>query len=67
MQISVLVVSRTAKLLNQLIESLNNAYSGTSSQLQILVSWNGTDEDEQKIKPGRFETLIAQRSLYHFA
>ena len=67
MQISVLVVSRTAKLLNQLIESLNEAYSGTSSQLQILVSWNGTDEDEQKIKPGRFETLIAQRSLYHFA
>ncbi|NCU77226.1 MAG: hypothetical protein EBV59_09865 [Synechococcaceae bacterium WB7_1C_051] len=35
--------------------------------MQILVSWNGTDEDEQKIKPGRFETLIAQRSLYHFA
>ncbi|WP_288917052.1 glycosyltransferase, partial [uncultured Synechococcus sp.] len=67
MHVSVLVVSRTAKLLNQLIESLNEAYSGTSSQLQILVSWNGTDEDEQKIKPGRFETLIAQRSLYHFA
>ena len=67
MQISVLVVSRTAELLNQLIESLNEAYSGTSSQLQILVSWNGTDEDEQKIKPGRFEILIAQRSLYHFA
>ena len=67
MQISILVVSRTAELLNQLIESLNNAYSGTSSQLQILVSWNGTDEDEQKIKSCRFETLIAQRSLYHFA
>ena len=67
MHVSVLVVSRTAKLLNQLIESLNEAYSGNSSQLQIFVSWNGTDEDEQKIKPGRFETLIAQRSLYHFA
>ena len=67
MHVSVLVVSRTAELLNQLVDSLNEAYSGTSSQLQILVSWNGTDEDEQKIKPGRFETLIAQRSLYHFA
>ena len=67
MQISVLVVSKTAWLLNQLIESLNAAYSGISSQLQILVSWNGSEEDERKIKPGRFEVIIAQRSSYNFA
>ena len=67
MHISVLVISRTAELLNQLIESLNEAYSGISSQLQILVSWNGTEEDEKKIKPGRFEVLIAQKSSFHFA
>jgi hypothetical protein len=66
-QISILTVSRTAELLNRLIASLDSGFNGNPQDAEILVSWNGSDQDEQKIMPGRLPTKIAQRTPYHFA
>lgn len=64
---SVLVVSRTPELLNRLIESLDQAYQGTPESIDILVSWNGSADDEKLIQAGRLPLIIAQREAYHFA
>lgn len=64
---SVLVVSRTPALLNQLLRSLDEAYGGPADCLEVLVSWNGSQEAEAAIQPGRLPVAIAQRQPYHFA
>ena len=64
---SVLVVSRTPELLNRLLHSLDRAYSGAPDDVEVIVSWNGSDDDEARIQPGRLPFKIAQRDPYHFA
>lgn len=64
---SVLVVSRTPALLNQLLRSLDDAYAGPADAIEVLVSWNGTREAEAAIQAGRLPVAIAQRDPYHFA
>ena len=64
---SVLVVSRTADLLNSLLQSLDQAYSGVADAIEVITSWNGSAEDEHRIQAGRLPFRIAQRDPYHFA
>jgi hypothetical protein len=64
---SVLVVSRTASLLNRLLKSLDEAYQGAPDEISVLISWNGSIEDEDLIQGGRFPIEITQRDPYHFA
>ena len=68
MQLSILVVSRTAELVNRFCAGLNAACSLTPMDAEILVSWNGSDADEQRIaNNSRYDLHIAQRVPYHFA
>jgi len=67
LQASILVVSRTPELANRLLDSLNEAYSGADDSIEVLLPWNGTQNDEAMIKAGRFGLKIAQRNPYHFA
>jgi len=64
---SVLVVSRTPELLNRLLHSLDKAYSGTPADLEVIVSWNGSADDEALIQPGRLPFRVVQHDPYHFA
>jgi GT2 family glycosyltransferase len=64
---SVLVVSRTPELLNRLLRSLNQAYSGNADSIEVIASWNGSAEDEARLQPGRLPFRIAQHDPYHFA
>lgn len=68
MRLSILVVSRTAALLNRLCDSLNAACCLAPLDVEILCSWNGSDAEEAQIhNSSRYEFLIAQRTPYHFA
>jgi len=68
MQLSVLVVSRTAQLLSTLLSSLERACSLPAESVEVLCSWNGSASDEQTISnPSRFSFRIVQRDPYHFA
>ena len=68
MQLSILVVSRTAELINRFCEGLDAACSLAPMEAEILVSWNGSDADEQRISnSSRYDLHIAQRVPYHFA
>lgn len=64
---SVLVVSRTPELLNRLLHSLDQAYSGNADSIEVIASWNGSTEDEARLQPGRLPFRIAQHDSYHFA
>ena len=68
MQLSILVVSRTAELINRFCAGLDAACSLKPMQAEILVSWNGSDAEEQRISnSSRYDLHIAQRVPYHFA
>ena len=68
MQLSILVVSRTAELVNRFCAGLNAACSLPPMEAEILVSWNGSDANEQRItNSSRYDLHIAQREPYHFA
>jgi len=68
MQLSVLVVSRTAQLLSTLLSSLDRACSLPSDAVEVLCSWNGSASEEQAISnPSRFSFRVVQRDPYHFA
>jgi GT2 family glycosyltransferase len=68
MQLSILVVSRTAELVNRFCAGLDAACSMSPMEAEILVSWNGSDADEQRIvNSSRYDLHIAQRVPYHFA
>jgi GT2 family glycosyltransferase len=64
---SVLVVSRTPELLNQLLHSLDKAYSGMPTDVEVIASWNGSADDEERIHPGGLPFKVVQRDPYHFA
>jgi hypothetical protein len=64
---SVLVVSRTPELLNRLLRSLDQAYSGNADSIEVIASWNGRSEDEACLQPGRLPFRIVQHVPYHFA
>ena len=68
MRLSILVVSRTASLLNRMLKSLTSATNLNAIGVEILCSWNGSQEEEQAIKnTSGYELLIAQKDPYHFA
>ena len=67
LQTSVLVVSRTPALINQLLDSLDRAYTGAPESIEILISWNGSSDDEKPIRHGRLNWSVSQRAPYHFA
>ena len=68
MRLSILVVSRTARLLNRMLKSLASATNLNGIGVEILCSWNGSQEEEQAIKnTSGYELLIAQKDPYHFA
>ena len=68
LRLSILVVSRTAELLNGLLQSLNQACGLASHEVEILCSWNGSADDERRIhNASRYDLRICQRDPYHFA
>lgn len=68
MLLSILVISRSHKLLNQMLCSISDATSLDKINVEILCSWNGTNIDEAKIKNNSgYNFKILQRQKYHFA
>ena len=68
MHLSILVVSKTASLLNKMLRSLASATTLNGIDVEILCSWNGSQEEEQDIEnTSGYELLIAQKDPYHFA
>ena len=68
MRLSILVVSRTADLLSSMLRSLSGALHLPRREVEILCSWNGSPEEEARIKNGSgYEFSIANRTPYHFA
>ena len=68
MRLSILVVSRTAALINRLCDSLDAACNLAPIDVEILCSWNGSDVEEAQIRnSSRYDFHIAQRVPYHFA
>ena len=68
MRLSILVVSRTAELLNRLNSALADASHLKANEVEILVSWNGHRSEEDQINQNNFYPLrIACRDPYHFA
>jgi GT2 family glycosyltransferase len=68
MRLSILVVSRTARLLNRFLDSLNQACNLDPLQTEILCSWNGTFEEERCItNTSCYDFHIAQHVPYHFS
>ena len=68
MRLSILVVSKTAELLNKMLDSLASATNLNTANVEVLCSWNGSQEEEKEIlnKSG-YELQIVQRDPYHFA
>ncbi len=68
MLLSILVVSRSHKLLNQMLISISKATSLEKQDLEILCSWNGSTINESKIKNNSgYNFKITERQKYHFA
>ena len=68
MLLSILVVSRSHKLLNQMLYSISKATCLEKINVEILCSWNGSTVDESKIKNNSgYNFKIAERKKYHFA
>ena len=68
MRLSILVVSRTADLLSRLSKTLIGATDLAAEEVELLVSWNGSDDEEQRIKTSSsYPIRIASRDPYHFA
>ena len=68
MRLSILVVSRTADLLNRISRSLIGATGLAAEEVELLVSWNGSRDEEQRIKTSSpYPIRIASRDAYHFA
>jgi len=67
MRLSILVVSKTARLLNRLNSALAGASQLKANEAEILISWNGERSEEEQIRQGNFPLRIACRDPYHFA
>ncbi|MBM5793378.1 MAG: hypothetical protein FJ057_05475 [Cyanobacteria bacterium K_DeepCast_0m_m1_088] len=66
--LSILVISKTAQLLTQLLGSIPSALRGFEGNVEVLCSWNGSPEEEQKVLcPDNIELYFSQRTPYHFA
>ncbi len=66
MEMSILVVSKTAKLLNRMLNSLADATSINKDNIEILCSWNGDDENEINSYKYKNFNLIKEKP-YNFA
>lgn len=64
--VSVLVVSRNVVNLNSLLKDIAKSRL-PGIELDVLLSWNGTKDDEDKIQSHEFQVRIACREPYHFA
>ncbi len=68
MLLSILVVTRSHKLLNKMLGSIPKATSLEKNNIEIICSWNGSVIDESKIKNNTgYNFKIIQREKYHFA
>ena len=68
MLLSILVVSRSHKLLSQMLLSISKSTSLDKNNVEILCSWNGNDIDESKIENrSGYNFKIPEREKYHFA
>ena len=68
MRLSILVVSKTAALINRFCDSLNGACSLAPMDAEILCSWNGDEDEEAGIQNrSRYDLHIAQRVPYHYS
>ena len=68
MRLSILVVSRTAALLSNMLNSLKDALHLPEEEVEVLCSWNGDAGEETYIaNTSGYEFLIANRTPYHFA
>ena len=68
MLLSVLVISRTENLLNQLLKSFSKATSLSKENVEILCSWNGSKDNALKIvNNSGYNFKIVQRNKYNFA
>ena len=68
MRLSILVVSRTAKLVSCMLSSLEDALHLPGEEVEVLCSWNGDAADEARIdNASGYEFLVANRTPYHFA
>ena len=66
--LSILVISKTANLLSELLRSIPNALEGFDGDVEVLCSWNGSSEEEQRVAvPTGIELYFSQRTPYHFA
>ena len=62
------MISRTAELVNRFCTGLNDATDLTANEVEILCSWNGSKEDEDKLNnTSRYDFHVAQNDPYHFA
>ena len=68
MRLSILVVSRTADLLSNMLDSLKDALHLPEEEVEVLCSWNGDAAEEACISnTSGYEFLVANRTPYHFA
>ena len=68
MRLSILVVSRTAALLSNMLNSLKDALHLPAEEVEVLCSWNGDAGEEACIaNTSGYEFLVANRTPYHFA
>lgn len=65
---SILVVSRSCQNLSQLLSTIVGSININLNSIEVLCSWNGTKEDEDKVAvPPGLNFRIVDRSSYHFA
>jgi len=68
MLLSILVISRTEDLLSQMLSSISKATCLDKENIEILCSWNGSQNNERKIvNHSNYDFKIVQREEYHFA
>ena len=67
-KLSILVISKTSFLLDQMISSLIDATQIDRNNIEILCSWNGSIHDMKSIKNDSFKHFEIKHVLpYHFA
>ena len=67
-KISILVISRTSVLLNELLNSILHASKIDKSYIEILCSWNGSNQDYLSIQKNIYPNFDIQIiEPYHFA